>query len=96
MFTTRVELHHASDSDYTTLHQAMEAEGFARVIKGSNGVWYHMPHAEYDRTTTSSIEEVRLSAQRAATKTGRSHSVFVTEAVQRAWIGLPLVQYANR
>ena len=30
-FTTRVELHGATERDYETLHAAMQAEGFSRI-----------------------------------------------------------------
>lgn len=38
-FTVRVELHDADEDDYATLHDAMEARGFARTIKGPDGKW---------------------------------------------------------
>ena len=37
-FTTRVELHNAKlETDYETLHKAMEKEGFTRIIPTENG-----------------------------------------------------------
>jgi hypothetical protein len=47
MFLVRVELHKATDDDYDTLHDAMEARGFERSVQGSNGTWYQLPTAEY-------------------------------------------------
>lgn len=90
-FTTRVELHAAAKQDYHTLHQAMEREGFSRVIQGSNGQWYELPEAEYNREANMPITDVRESAGRAASTTGRNYSVLVSEATSRAWIGLPVV-----
>jgi hypothetical protein len=87
-FTTRVELHNASESDYESLHQSMEGEGFSRFIQSSEGKWYHLPPAEYNRDAAMTIEAVRESAKRAAATTGRSCSVLVSEATGRAWSGL--------
>ena len=95
-FTTRVELHYANDNDYDQLHQAMEREGFSRLIQGGDGRWYQLPTAEYNRETELAIETVRESAARAAASTGRNHSVLVSQATSRAWIGLPVVQPAYR
>jgi hypothetical protein len=50
-FMTRVELHSADEDDYETLHAAMEKEGFNRTITSDDGVTYHLPTAEYYRST---------------------------------------------
>lgn len=84
-FTTRVELHLGTPADYDTLHRAMEAEGFSRVIQGSNGVWYQLPTAEYNRESNLTIEQIRESARRAANSTGRNNDVLVSEATRRSW-----------
>jgi len=94
-FTTRVELHDATArQDYDTLHAAMASEGFHQAIVGNNGVTYHLPTAEYDFVGEHTIEQVREKARRAAASTGKNSAVFVTEAVQRAWIGLTPVRKA--
>jgi hypothetical protein len=88
-FTTRVELHHpVGVQDYETLHAAMEQAGFSRTIRGDNGVWYHMPYAEYDYSGSASADQVRAAAVLAAGRTGRTFAVLVTESQRRAWQGL--------
>jgi hypothetical protein len=94
-FTTRVELHSATYSDYETLHSAMQAEGFSRVIRADNGTIYHLPTAEYDRSGELTNNQVLQSAQRAAAKTGRTYAVLVTNANSRTWTGLPIAQAAK-
>jgi hypothetical protein len=42
LFTTRVELHNASYSDYETLHAAMERRGFSRRITSDSGKTYRL------------------------------------------------------
>jgi hypothetical protein len=52
-FAVRVELHELDTKrkptweDYGRLHIAMQQKGYVRVIKGGNGTWYHLPHANY-------------------------------------------------
>ena len=91
-FTTRVELHKATAADYAALHQAMEAKGFSRTISSDDGVQYHLPTAEYNRSGTISIEQVRADAVTAAKSTGKTHSVFVSETTCRVWVGLDKVE----
>jgi len=87
-FTTRVELHDGLESDYERLHREMEVEGFARVIQSDNGIWYHLPFAEYNRLEDLTADQVRESAKRAAAKTGRKFAVLVSESTRRSWYGL--------
>ena len=94
-FTTRVELHNATYSDYETLHSAMQAEGFSRVIRADDGTFYHLPTAEYDRSGELTNNQVLQSAQRAAGKTGKAFAVLVTNAISRLWVGLPIAQAAK-
>jgi len=86
-FTTRVELSDASYSDYQRLHTAMQNTGFSRTITGDNGIVYDLPDAEYDCIGSYSIEEVRSAASKAASTTGKSHRILVTQG-NRAWVGL--------
>lgn len=94
-FTTRVELHGASYSDYEQLHGAMEREGFSRAIRSDQGSWYHLPTAEYDREGPLTTEQVLDSAKRAAATTGKKFGVLVTEGFRRTWFGLPAAQPAG-
>jgi hypothetical protein len=91
-FTTRVELHGATERDYETLHAAMQAEGFSRTIKADSGTQYHLPTAEYDRSGPFTRADVLDSAKRAASKTNKSFAVLVTESNGRTWEGLKQVQ----
>jgi hypothetical protein len=70
----------------------METEGFSRVIKGGNGTWYHLPTAEYYRDANLTIEAIRESAGRAATRTGRNYAVLVSQTLGTAWVGLNKVE----
>ena len=87
-FTTRVELHDADETDYETLHSAMAEEGFTRTITSGDGITYHLPTAEYNRSGQLTRDNVLDSAIRAAEKTGKGHGILVTESDGRKWIGL--------
>lgn len=86
-FTTRVELHQAEETDYNTLHDAMNAEGFTRTISSSDGT-YHLPTAEYNYNGSLTKSEVLDAAERASASTGKKHGILVTESNGRTWIGL--------
>lgn len=87
-FTTRVELHKANEEDYKTLHEAMRAEGFSRLIGDREGKKYRLPTAEYNRDAELTKQQVLNSAKRAAAKTSRSASIIVTESNGRVWANL--------
>lgn len=87
-FTTRVELHGASEDDYETLHEAMEEAGFSRQITSSDGKTYYLPWAEYSREGGLSRDQVLATAKDAAAQTGRKYAVLVTESAGRTWHGL--------
>jgi hypothetical protein len=87
-FTTRVELHQANYQDYENLHAAMSAAGFSRLITSDDGVTYHLPTAEYDRSGNFTKSEVLAQAKAAANSTRKSNAVLVTESAGRTWNGL--------
>lgn len=87
-FTVRVELHKAEWADYETLHAAMEAKGFSRVITAGDGKTYRLPWAEYNGSANLSSAQVRDIAREAANTTGKKNAILVTEAQVRAWVGL--------
>jgi len=88
LFMTRIELNGSpSWQDYENLHKAMKRAGFSRFISGSNGVTYHLPHAQYSRQATLTISEVRDQAYAAASKVWNSVQALTTEG-QSAWNGL--------
>ena len=91
-FVTRVVLHHTSvKEDYSALHAAMESNGFSRTVWGDDGKQYHLPPAEYLLMGSHAIADVRASAVRAATSTGKYVSVLVTEGSSLNWQGLTVV-----
>ena len=90
-FTTRVELHSANYSDYETLHSAMGRQGFSRTIRGDDGVEYHLPTAEYNLIENITRAQVLEKAKVAASYTGKSSSIIVTESNGRTWSGLSSV-----
>jgi hypothetical protein len=90
-FMTRIELHHADEGDYNTLHAAMLDEGFSRQIRGDDGNTYHLPTAEYHRGGGNlTIKGVLDAAERAARSTGCRYGVIVTEGTRARWNGLPV------
>ena len=91
-FTTRVELHAATYSDYETLHAAMARRGFSRLITSDDGATYQLPTAEYNRAGDLTAQQVLEAAKAAASETGKSFAVLVTESSRRMWYGLAQVQ----
>jgi hypothetical protein len=87
-YTTRVELHDATWSDYETLHSAMAAKGFSRQITSDDGATYDLPTAEYNYEGTTPLDQVLEKAKTAAATTGRKYSVLVTESKARKWHNL--------
>ncbi len=87
-FTTRIELHGASRSDYDELHSAMENEDFTRTITSSSGTVYDMPWAEYNYDGNRSLQQVSDAGKRAASTTGYKFAILVTESAGRKWDGL--------
>ena len=90
-FITRVELHGAVDADYTTLHAAMNDEGFGRTIKSGDGTVYQLPTATYYLDSEKERNSVLEAAKRAATKTNKKFGVIVTESQVSTWYGLAIV-----
>ena len=88
IYTTRVELHRACDTDYETLHAAMEREGFSRLIQSDSGKTYHLPTAEYNYEGNRTRPQVLDAAKRAAETTKLKYAALVTEAHGRTWCGL--------
>ena len=89
-FTTRIELHGASRSDYDELHAAMKKEGFTRTITSDTGTVYDMPWAEYNYSGGRSLQQVLDAGKRAAVTTGYKFAILVTQSAGRKWEGLDL------
>jgi hypothetical protein len=73
----RVELHFASETDYNTLHAAMEREGFLRVVQADDGAWYHLPTGTYVHHSVASAADGSQRALRAALMTSQASAIFV-------------------
>jgi hypothetical protein len=65
----------------------MKRGGFSRLITGSNGKVYHLPHAEYSRQANLTVAQVRDQANTAACLVWNDVQTLTTEG-QVAWIGL--------
>lgn len=90
-FMVRVELHYPTSDDYNTLHAAMEAAGFSRIVRGLDGNYYQLPSGMYlAQSRWDSSVTILDRAAAAATTTGKRHGVLVTEG-ESAWRGLPTV-----
>jgi hypothetical protein len=87
-YTVRVELHYADNDDYETLHSEMENAGFSRLITSNDGITYHLPTAEYNRSGSLTPEQVLASAKSAAAQTRRKASILVTKSESRKWLNL--------
>jgi hypothetical protein len=90
-FTTRVELHGASEDEYDELHEAMHAKGFVRWIKNQDGEKFRLPTAEYNFSSSSrTVDEVVSLAEQAADSVKPSPTpwIIVTESAGRRWAGL--------
>jgi len=88
-FTVRVELHSNQYApDFETLHNAMQKEGFSKLITADSREIYYLPRGEYDISSTKNRSQVLDSAQRAVQATGKSAEILVTESLGRKWSGL--------
>ncbi|XXT16530.1 hypothetical protein WME94_40495 [Sorangium sp. So ce429] len=94
-FMTRIELHSATSDDYNTLHAAMEAAGFSRIVPADDGKHYHLPSGMYFLSSYADTEAtVRDRANAVASATGKSREVLVTQGTS-AWIGLTVARATN-
>jgi hypothetical protein len=94
-FMIRVELHSATSDDYNTLHAAMEAAGFSRTVPASDGKHYYLPSGMYFLDSyAETAANVRDRADAAATTTGKSHGILVTEGAS-TWRGLQIARTTN-
>ena len=87
-FTTRVELHDATWSDYTELHEQMRKQGFRQTITADGGGTYELPPAEYDYQGAVTKHDVLNKAKAAAAAVKSSYAVLVTESAGRTWYNL--------
>ena len=90
-FMARVELHHAAGEDYQLLHQAMDAHGFRRVARATDGRYYHLPTGMYWVESMFTTREVLGFAQTVIFGLGKTGEVTVTQSTETWFAGLPLV-----
>lgn len=84
-FTTRIELHKATDDDYEILHAAMAKAGFLRTIKDSEGKTYKLPTAEYNYEGEITRSQVFEKAENAAISTKKGYWILVTQSAGRTF-----------
>ena len=78
-FLTRIELHDATEADYSALDAAMIGANFATQINSARGVLYQMPQATYfSQSSNMSPNDVRDLAMQAARKTGLRYDIVTT------------------
>jgi hypothetical protein len=93
-FAVRVELHQLNNQrqptwdDYARLHVAMQQRGYFRVIKGGDGNWYHLPHANYSAWFDNKNGESVRDEVTAIVATVWSNSGNLVTAGQSWWQGL--------
>ena len=87
-FTTRVELHDADWSEYSSLHAQMHRQGFTNTVTSGDGKLYELPPAEYNYEGTDTRSQVLDKAKAAATAVKKSFAIIVTESAGRTWEGL--------
>jgi hypothetical protein len=84
----RVELHAATtEAQYQTLHRAMAAIGFDRIIPNREGQRFQLPTATYYSTRYRNVAEARDAAWKAASAASPAHAV-VASGESVAWEGL--------
>lgn len=88
-YTVRVELHSSQyNPDFKILHQAMENQGFSKLIKSIAGKIYHLPRGEYIMSTPKNRSEVFNIAKRAVETTRKTAEILVTESSGWTFDGL--------
>lgn len=88
-YTVRVELHSDQYSpDFETLHNAMQNEGFSKLITSDSGKTYYLPRGEYNISTNKDRSQILDATKRAVDTTGKSAEILVTESAGRIWSGL--------
>ena len=89
LFIVRVELHGLlyNHPSYTMLNTAMERAVFVRTILYS-GRLYHMPPAEYNKTSNESTQVILNSVKTIANPITRDNGVMVTKSAEFMQDGL--------
>jgi hypothetical protein len=88
-YIARVELHSATYEDYEELHDNMDQQGFARMIRGSDGKDYHLPTGTYVMRNSNVLRSDALDrAGNAAAQTGKKSSIIVADWDSATWRGL--------
>ena len=89
-YMARVELHLAGPDEYQQLDVSMQKRGYLRTMTAEDGAIYQLPAGTYYVTESSAMLEVALrAAVDAASETGKSAAVIVTDWRAARWSGLP-------
>jgi hypothetical protein len=91
IYYLRVILHSKPNShpDYTKLHDELDKKGFKRKIQDDkSGEWYHLPHAEYVRTSVLTLDEVHNQARKIADVIDTDNAVLIAKSSTVMWTGL--------
>lgn len=92
-YNTRVELHNLPGGQkdrelYEKLHEEMERAEFERTIVGSSGGEYHLPHAEYQKETADTHDQIFEQAKAIANSVHKSNGVITWLYTSAKWKGL--------
>jgi hypothetical protein len=97
-FVIRVELYaHPTNEVYDRLQEAMEGNGFSRLIggfsnsTGRRATWY-LPPAEYLLRANLTLEQARDLAARVASAVWPTYGILVIHALDIAWDGLRVAE----
>ncbi|HEY3837182.1 MAG TPA: hypothetical protein VGL72_11455 [Bryobacteraceae bacterium] len=91
IYSTRVELHGASRSDYGPLHKAMKLAGFSQTVTSDDGTVYELPEAEYVMFGSFTSEAVCAAAETATKGVWSSYSIFTNDGTRWASRALKVV-----
>src|SRR4051812_33640463 len=79
LYSVRVELHETADAEYKTLHKAMRAVGFRRVVESTDGKHYPLPTGSYITTMTEALAATYDKAEAATASTGKAYWSWMVE-----------------
>jgi hypothetical protein len=89
-YMARIELHLSGPDEYQQLDANMQRRGYLRNMAGEDGATYQLPPGTYYVEESSAMLEVALrAAVDAASETGKSAAVIVTDWRSARWSGLP-------
>jgi hypothetical protein len=87
-FTIHVQLPGAEPDDYDLLRLAMEEDGFACIVRDSDGTPRELPAGDYALAGDFTAAQVLARTFRVLGSIAYSYSVIVEESPDRIWWGL--------